>query len=99
MQMKPNLGRCSEHLLKAVKYLAVSSGNPQEKVNDMSKRAPGFLSIVEEDFPNGGLRNHFQLINARMKNIMAISDEEASDLIEKICELSDDVARAVGKCE
>ena len=97
MEMKSNLGRCAEHLLKAVKHLAISSERPQEKLKSMSRGAPGFLSISADQFPKGELRDDFQVIDVKMKNVTGISDEEASGVIERICELSDDVARSIGK--
>ncbi len=98
------LGRCSEHLRKVVRYLALNSGTPKEKLTGMVSNT-GFGSIAEVDFPNGSLRDDFQAIKAKLStatepkwvvNIAAMSDEQARKVIEQICELSDDVSRALG---
>ena len=94
------LGRCSEHLYKAVLHMAVSPGTPKEKLRGVVENT-GFGSIAEADFPNGPLRDDFQAIKGKLStasepqivvNIAAMTDEE-----EQIVELSDDVSRALGK--
>jgi hypothetical protein len=102
--MKEQLGRCAEHLRKAVRYLALSSGTPQEKLTSMYHNT-GLGSIYKGDFPNGSLRRDFQAITGQMNDssepqfmahIAAMSDERARKVIEQICELSADVSCALG---
>jgi hypothetical protein len=108
--METNIGRCAEHLRKMVQYFAVSSGTCKEKLAGMlnvnNNGGAGFLSIYKDDFPNGPLREAFQSIKASLSsdhqpqvadNIEAMTDEEARMVIEKICELADDVATAWGE--
>jgi hypothetical protein len=87
------LGRCAEHLYKTVEYMAVSSGTPKEKLEGISydKRAAGFCSMAADQFPGGPLREKYQAIKLNVA-----TDDEARTVIEQICELSDDVARALG---
>jgi hypothetical protein len=93
----------AEHLRKAVRFLALSSGTPQEKLTSMYNNT-GLGSIYKGDFPNGSLRHDFQAITGQMNDyseprfmvhITAMSDERARRVIEQICELSDDVLRAL----
>ena len=102
--MKEQLGRVAEHLCKAVRFLAVSSGTPQEKLTSMYHNT-GLASIYKGDFPNGSLRLAFQAITGTMNDnsepqfmihIAAMSDDRARKVIEQICQLSSDVARALG---
>ena len=51
--MKEQLGRCAEHLRKAVHYLALSSSTPQEKLTSMYHNT-GLGSIV-----SGEKRPHY----------------------------------------
>jgi len=101
------LGRCSEHLRKTVVYMAVSSNTPREKLRGIltNAKSAGFGSMAADDFPSGKLREDFQAITAKLStssepqwlvNIDAMSDEQATKVIEQICELSDDVSRALG---
>jgi len=50
--MTDKLGYCSEHLCKAVVYMAASDGTSQEKLRGMAANT-GFESIAEDDFPRG----------------------------------------------
>ena len=102
--MKEQLGRCAEHLRRAVRYLALSSGTPQAKLTSMYHDT-GLGSIYKGDFPNGALRQDFQAITGQMNDyseprfmahIAAMSDERARGVIGQICELSDDVSHALG---
>ena len=102
--MKEQLGRCAEHLRKAVRYLALSSGTPQEKLTSMYHNT-GLGSIYKGDFPNGSLRRDFQAITGQMNDrsepqfmahIAAMSDARARKVIEQICDLSADVSCALG---
>jgi hypothetical protein len=101
--MTDNLGRCSEHLRKAVAYMAVSPGTPQEKLRGMVATT-GYVNIAEGDFPSGPLRYDFEAIASHMSKytepqfdgIAAMCDERARSVIEQICALSDDVSRALG---
>ena len=102
--MKEQLARCAEHLGKAVRYLALSSGTPQEKLTSMY-HSTGLGSIYKGDFPTGSLRQNFQAITGKMNDtsepqfmvhIAGMSDERARGVIEQICRLSDDVSRALG---
>jgi hypothetical protein len=102
--MKEQLARCAEHLSKAVCYLALSSGTPQEKLTSMY-HTTGLGSIYKGDFPNGSLRQSFQAITGMMNDtsepqfmvhIAAMSDERARRVIEQICQLSADISRALG---
>jgi hypothetical protein len=63
--MADQLGRCSEHLRKALAYMAVSPGTPQEKLRGMVATT-GYGSIAEGDFPSGPLRDHFEAITGQM---------------------------------
>jgi|SRR2546422_1604704 len=103
--VKHNLGRCAEHLRKAVSNLVFSSGTPQEKLTAMVNNT-GFGSIHKDDFPNGPLKDGFQAIIDKLSttnepqcvvNIAAMPDDQARRVIEQILELSDDVSRALGK--
>jgi hypothetical protein len=102
--MQPQLGRCAEHLRKAVVHLACSSGTPQEKLSAIYNSG-GFGTMLPEDFPTGSLRNGYLIIRNAVikssepqiiKNIAAMSDDEAYRVIEEICDLSDSVAYALG---
>ena len=102
--MKEQLGRCADHLFKAVRYLALSPGTPQEKLTGMYQNT-GLASIFKGDFPNGSLRQAFQAITGTMNDnsepqfmvhIAAMSDERAREVIEQICQLTYNVARALG---
>jgi hypothetical protein len=102
--MKEQLGRVAEHLCKAVRYLALSSGTPQEKLTGMYHNT-GLASIYKADFPSGPLRQAFQAITGTMNDnsepqfmvhIAAMPDDRARKVIEQICQLSSDVARALG---
>lgn len=102
--MKEQLARCAEHLSKAVRYLALNSGTPQEKLTSMYHNT-GLGSIYKDDFPIGSLRQHFQAITGKMNDnsepkfmvhIAGMSDERARSVIEQICQLSDHVSRALG---
>lgn len=101
--MAEQLGRCSEHLRKAVAYMAVSPGTPQEKLRGMVA-ATAYGTIAEGDFPRGPLRDDFEAIAGQMNkytepqflaNIAAMCDERARSVIAQICALSDDVSRAL----
>jgi hypothetical protein len=103
-RMKEQLGRCAEHLRKAVRYLALSSCIPQEQLTSMY-HSTGLGSIYKGDFPNGSLRRDFQAITGQMNDrsepqfmvhIAAMSDERARKVIEQIRELSADVSCALG---
>ena len=102
--MTDKLGRCSEHLRKAVAYMAVSPGTPQEKLRGMVATT-GYGSIAEGDFPSGPLRYDFEAIASQMSKftepqfdgIAAMCDQRARQVIKQICELSDDVSRALGE--
>jgi hypothetical protein len=98
------LGRCSEHLRKAVVYMAVSPAMPKDKLRAMAEKT-GFGSIAAADFPAGPMRDEFQVLTGKLStptepqwvvNIDAMSDDEARKVIEQICDLSDDVSRALG---
>jgi hypothetical protein len=52
--MTDKLGYCSEHLCKAVVYMAASDGTSQEKLRGMAANT-GFGSIAEDDFPSSTL--------------------------------------------
>jgi hypothetical protein len=102
--MKEQLGRCAEHLRKAVRHLALNSGTPQEKLTSMYHNT-GLGSIYKGDFPNGSLRHDFQAITGQMNDasepqfmvhIAAMSDQRARRVIEQICKLSDDLSGALG---
>jgi len=102
--MTDKLGYCSEHLCKAVVYMAASRGTSQEKLRGMVAKT-GFGSIAEDDFPSGPLRDDFQAITGQMRDdtgsqsvalIAAMCNERARRVIEQIRELSDDVSRALG---
>jgi hypothetical protein len=103
--MKEDLGRCGEYLRKAVVYLALNSGTPQEKLAAMLIHT-GFGSIVKDDFPSGPMRDDYLAIRATLTNdsepqiavnVAAMSDDEVRKVIRNICELSDDVAHALCK--
>jgi hypothetical protein len=96
---KGKLGSCSEHLSKAVVYMAASPGTPQEKLRGMVANN-GFGSLAEDDFPRGPLRGHFQSITGQMRDdtgpqsvtrIAVMCDERARSVIEQIYTLADDV--------
>jgi hypothetical protein len=102
--VKTELGRCWEHLNKAVKYFALSSGTAQEKLSGLTHGAPGFHSISAEDFPNGQLKTDFRAIESLLKtdsqpkiqaNVDTLSEDEARSVIASICDLYDGVTRAV----
>jgi hypothetical protein len=59
------LGRCHEHLRKAVKQLAVNSGEPKQKLGSMVG-STGFGSIHESDFPAGPLKTTFLSIKHKL---------------------------------
>src|ERR1700694_4753120 len=103
--MGDHRGRCAEHLRKAVRHLANSSDTPQEKLKSMYKDT-WFGSICEDDFPNGSLRNGYLTIRGSLSkagepqavvNIAAMSDEQAWNVIDQICWLSEAVAYALGR--
>jgi len=102
--MKEQLGHCAEHLRKSVRFLALSSGTPKEKLTSMY-HSTGLGSIYKGDFPNGSLRCGFQAITGQMNDrsepqfmvhIAAMSDERARKVVEQICDLSADVSCALG---
>ncbi len=102
--MTDKLGCCSEHLCKAVAYMAASDGTSQEKLRGMVANT-GFGSIAEDDFPRGPLRDDFQAITGQMRDdagpqsvtrIAAMCDERAWSVIRQIGELSDAVSHALG---
>ena len=102
--MKEQIGRCAEHLQKAVRYLALSSGTPQEKLTSMYHDT-GLGSIYKGYFPIGALRRDFQAITGQMNDrsepqfmvhIAAMSDERARKVIVQICDLFADVSFALG---
>jgi hypothetical protein len=65
--MKEDLGRCGEHLRKAVAYLAVNSGTPQENLAAMLTHT-GFGSIIKDDFPSGPMRDDYLAIRGTLTN-------------------------------
>jgi hypothetical protein len=102
--MKEHLGRCAEHLRKAVRHLANSSDTPREKLTSMYDDA-WFGSICQDDFPDGSLRNGYLTIRGSLikasapqvaVNIAAMSDEQARKVIAQICWFSEAVAYALG---
>ena len=103
--MKEHLGRCAEHLRKAVRHLANSSNTSQEKPTSMYNDT-GFAGIYADDFPVGSLRNDYLTITGALikasepqvvVNIAAMSDEQARKVIEQICCLSAAAAYALGR--
>jgi hypothetical protein len=103
--MADQLKRCSEHLRKAVAYLSVIPGTPQEKLRGMVSKTR-FGSMAEDEFPSGPLRFAFHDIAAQMgehtetrqfDNIAAMADERAQRVIKQICELSEAVAYALDR--
>ena len=103
--MKEQLGRCADHLRKAVRHLANSSGAPQDKLKTMYEDTR-FGSIYEEEFPSGSLRTGFLTIRDLLRkttepqvvvNIAAMSDEQAREVIQQICSLSQAAAYALGR--
>jgi hypothetical protein len=103
--MKEHLARCAEHLRKAVRHLAHSSDTPQEKLKSMYEDTR-FGSISEDDFPSDSLRKDFltirgSLIKSRepqvVVNIAALPDEQAPEVIQQICSLSQAAAYALGR--
>jgi hypothetical protein len=93
------LGRCAEQLRKAVIYFAVNPGEPKEKLRGLMLET-SFGSINEGEFPEGNLKQEFQIINRQLRmktssideNIRGMSAEESRNLILQICELSENVA-------
>jgi hypothetical protein len=59
--MKPELGRCAVQLRKAVRFQALNSGTPKEKLAPMYNDT-GFGSIYMDDFPSGVLKEEFLTI-------------------------------------
>jgi len=103
--MDEHLARCAEHLRKAVLHLASSSDTPQEKLKNMYEDTR-FGSICEDDFPSVSLRNDFLTIRGSLVktcesqvevNIAAMSDEQALEVMQKICSLSQAAAYALGR--
>jgi hypothetical protein len=103
--MKEHLARCAEHLRKAVRHLAHSSDTPQEKLKSMCEDT-GFGSISEDDFPSDFMRKDFLIIRGSLiktreprvvVNIAAMPDEQAREVIQQICSLSQAAAYALGK--
>jgi hypothetical protein len=101
--MKEQLGSCAEHLRKAVRHLALSSGTPQTKLMSMCNNT-GLRTIPKDHFPNGPLKDSFLAIMSSLitsterkvaVNIACMTDDEAAKVIKQIRELSDDVARAM----
>ena len=103
--MKEHLGRCAEHLRKAVRHLANSSNTSQEKLTSMYNDT-GFGGIYTNDFPAGSLRNDYLTITGALikasepqvvVNIAAMSDEQARKVIAQICWLAEAVSYALGR--
>jgi|SRR5580700_1367283 hypothetical protein len=103
--MKEHLGRCAEHLRKAVRHLANSSATPQAKLTNMYLDTR-FGSISQEDFLDGTLKNDYLTITAALikahesqavVNIAAMSNDQAQKVIRQICCLSESVAYALGR--
>lgn len=100
-----SLANCAEHLRDAVRHLALSSEPPQSKLLKMVEQT-GFEKLREFSFPRAPLKEDFDLIWLNLiapneprpdDNIVEMSDAGAKNIIARICELSDDVARALGK--
>jgi hypothetical protein len=91
--MKEDLGRCSEHLRKTVEYMATNGDAPREKLHGIleNNKSAGLGSIAADDFPAGPMREKFQVIKLNVT-----TNDEARRMIELICDLSDDVAKALG---
>jgi hypothetical protein len=97
------LERCSALLRKAVAYMSVIPGTPQEKLRGMVAKT-GFGSLAEYDFPSGTFRDNFHAIAGQMSDdpesqfdsIKAMSDERARRVIDQISKLSDAVSHALG---
>jgi hypothetical protein len=102
--MADQLKRCSEHLRKAVAYLSVIPGTPQERLRRMVSKTR-FGSVAEDEFPSGPMRYDFAAITGQMGKysepqfgkIGAMCDERAQRVIEQIGELSEAVADALGR--
>jgi hypothetical protein len=103
--MENRLAHCTEHLRKAVRHLAHSSDAPQEKLKNMYEDTR-FGGICEDDFPGGSLRDDFLTIRGSLVktcepqvvvNIAAMSDEQALEVMQKICSLSQAAAYALGR--
>jgi hypothetical protein len=103
--MTKSLSRCAEHLRHAVRHLANSSSTPQAKLTNMYKDTL-FGSTSEGDFPDGYLRSSYLAIKALVikadepqaaVNIAGMSDEQALEVIGRICVLSEAVAYELGR--
>jgi len=103
--MEARLSRCAELLRRAVRHLANSSDTPQEKLKNMYEDT-WFGSMCEGDFPGGSLRNGFLTIRGSLVktcepqvvvNIAAMPDEQAREVIQQICSLSQAAAYALGR--
>jgi hypothetical protein len=96
---REKLGRCAEQLRRAVLYLAVNPGEPKDKLRGLMLET-SFGGMDENEFPEGNLKQDFQIINRQLKRktssidetIQEISAEESRNLILQICELSENVA-------
>jgi hypothetical protein len=89
--VQEHLGRCSEHLRKAVAYISGTQGTPQEKLRNMVAKT-GFGGMAEYDFPKRRLIDDFQAIadqmskdtESRLDSISTMCDERARRVIEQI---------------
>ena len=100
-----SLANCAQHLRDAVRHLALSSEPSQNKLLKMVEQT-GFEKLREFSFPRAPLKEDFELIWLNLMspneprpddNIVIMSDAGARNIIARICELSDDVARALGE--
>lgn len=100
-----SLANCAEHLRNAVRHLAFSSDPSQTKLLKMVAQT-GFVGLREFSFPRAPLKEDFDLIWLNLMspnepqpddNIAEMSEAGARNIIARICELSDDVARALGE--
>jgi len=104
--MPKALARCAEHLRHAVRHLANSSCTLQGKLTNMYNDTL-FGSIYQGDFPeDGSLRSSYLTVRALLVtvdepqaavNIAGMSDEQALEVIGKICALSEGVAYELGR--
>jgi hypothetical protein len=102
LDSRERLGRCAEQLRNAVFYLAVNPGEPKNKLRSLMLET-SFGSIDENEFPDGNLKEDFQMIMRQLRtkgpsineSILAMSAEDSRDLILQICELSENVAHTL----
>jgi hypothetical protein len=103
--MTKSLARVAEQLRHAVRHLANSSCTPHGKLRNMYNDTL-FGSISESDFPDGPLRGSYLTVRASLikvdepqaaVNIAGMSDEQALEVIEQICALSEAVTYTLGR--